>query len=245
MLKVDLHIHACEDKADSHITYSAKKLIDKAEILGFDALAFTFHHQFFWNKEIQTYAHKKGILLIPGSEMIIEGKDVLVYNITKKHLNSIKTFNDLRALKKKNKNIFVIAAHPYYPGKICLGDLLDTHYDLFDAIEYCWLHTKWFSWNKKAVMASKKYRIPLVATSDAHYLDYFGRSYIKVKTTEKTKKDIFTQIKKGNIEIYSPPLTIWQILIFIYRIFKEQITLQSKKNKYRTYLGELRCRNQL
>ena len=245
MLKVDLHIHAQEDKADSHIEYTARQLIDKAAAEQFDVLAFTFHHQFFWNSEIRSYAQRKKIMLIPGSEMIIEGKDVLVYNIHKEHLQTIKTFDDLREAKKKDKNIFVIAPHPYYPGSASLGEKLDQHNDVFDAIEFCWLHTSLLTFNTRAKKAAKNYNKPLIATSDSHYLEFFGNAYTLVHTKKADAKEIFTAIKSGKYERHSPKIGLISAIRVGMRIIIELITLQSKKNKYRNHLKEIRCRTQL
>src|SRR3989344_3901440 len=133
MLKVDLHMHVDRDPLD-HIYYSAKQLIDLAAKQKFDVLAITCHDYVFPVKEIQSYAKKKGILLIQGAEKTLMGKHVLIYNINNSDLKKIKTFDDLRKLKQ-TKNILVTAPHPYYPMNFCLRKELEKNIDVFDAIE--------------------------------------------------------------------------------------------------------------
>lgn len=118
MLKVDLHIHTNEDIHDSYIKYNAKQLIDHASKLKFDVISITNHDTFIFSKELAEYAKEKGILLIPGIEIRIEGKEVLLYNFTEDQIKQIKTFEDLRKLKNKSK--LIVAPHPYFIKKQCL-----------------------------------------------------------------------------------------------------------------------------
>ncbi|MFT4303118.1 MAG: PHP domain-containing protein [Candidatus Woesearchaeota archaeon] len=220
MLKADLHLHAKEDKQDN-INYTAKELIDKAAELKYNVLSFTFHRKFFWKKELYDYAKNKGITLIPGAELSIEKRDVLVYNLSKND-DKIKTFEELRKLKKKNKNLFVIAPHPYFKLKYCLEDELEKNIDIFDAIEFCWFYTKTFNMNKKAIKIAKKYKLPLIATSDNHLLWNFGKNYTLIDT--KKPNEIFKKIKENKIKIYSPPRTLFTIgIITLLMINKDLI----------------------
>ncbi|MFT4298006.1 MAG: PHP-associated domain-containing protein [Candidatus Woesearchaeota archaeon] len=231
MLKIDLHLHAKEDKVDS-ISYSAKQLIDKAKKLNFDALAFTFHKNFFWSKKINSYAKKKGIILIHGAKLRKKGKDVLVYNIKKHEISKIKTLNDLRILKKENKDIFVIAPHPFFKTSECLGKKLEKNIDIFDAIEYSWFFSNVLNLNKKAIKISKKYNKPLIATSDCHKIEYFGKNYCLIKS-KRDIKSIFQSIKENKIVNHSNPISLFSFMANTIRIIAEPIFKQkTKNNKY-------------
>jgi predicted metal-dependent phosphoesterase TrpH len=221
MLKADLHLHAAEDIEDN-INYSAKDLIDKAAKLNFDVLAFTFHHHFFWKKDIIAYAKKKGILLIPGAELMIEGNDVLVYNISKKDVENTRNFNDLKKLKQENKEVFIIAPHPYFKAARCLESRLEQHIDLFDAIEHSWFFSKAINWNKKAIRIAKKYNKPLIATSDCHVLSMFGGNYTLIDAS-KDKKAIFNAIRKEKISIRTKSLSLPFIIMYSFRIILDGI----------------------
>ena len=88
MLKVDLHLHTKEDNYDN-LDYSAKELIDRAVELKFDVLAITLHNEIFFSKDLISYAEQKGILLIPGVELSIEKKHVLLYNVSEDELKEL------------------------------------------------------------------------------------------------------------------------------------------------------------
>jgi predicted metal-dependent phosphoesterase TrpH len=212
MLKIDLHIHSKED-LDDNINYSAKQLINKAKILNFNAISFTFHNNLFFNKELIKYAKLKNILLIPGVEIEIENKHVLIYNISikefknlKKSCSSFEKFSiTLNEIKKKNKDVFVVAPHPYFILPYCVGNLLEKHNNIFDAVEFSWFFTKIFNLNKKGIKIAKKYNLPIIANSDCHLLDRFGKNYSLIDCQNCNVKSIFKAIKQNKIKIVSNP----------------------------------------
>src|SRR3989338_530677 len=104
MLKADLHLHTSEDITHPEIRYSAKELIEFSAKLGFNVLSITNHHKVTYSNSLRKFAEKKGILLISGAELRINGKDVLVYNINRNDAKKVRTFEELKKLKKK-KNI--------------------------------------------------------------------------------------------------------------------------------------------
>lgn len=216
MLKVDFHIHTGSDPKDE-IRYSDEELIDKASEQGFDSIAITNHDACAHTKKLAEYAERKGILLIPGSEATIEGKHVVILNITQRDIDGIKTFDDLRKLKSQ-KNILVIAPHPYFVLPNCLGKKLIQNIDIFDAIEYSYFHTKWINFNRKAKAAAEKFSKTLIAQSDTHILKCFGKTYSFIDA----EKD-FISIKKavidGKVKIMSPPLRFSNMLWTIFMLF--------------------------
>ena len=207
MLKADLHIHTNEDAKEKQIKYNAKELIDKASKEGFEVLSFTFHDQYFYPKDIVEYANKKGILLIPGIEKVIEGKDVLIYNIKEEELEHIKTIKDL---KKLNKNSLVIAPHPYFILSQCLGKKLEKNIDLFDGIEYSFFYNKLINRNKKAIKIGKKFNKPIIGNSDLHDLRFFNRTFTYVNS-KKNINDFIKAIKKGDVKIETKPLSFLEM----------------------------------
>ena len=114
MLKAELHCHAKGDVKDPFIRYTPRELIDYCAKNKVDVLSITFHDKLLWNSNLQKYAKSKGILLIPAYEPRLEGKDILVYNVTPKDIKGIKKINDLYALKKRKKDILIVAAHPFF-----------------------------------------------------------------------------------------------------------------------------------
>ena len=215
MLKIDFHIHTGSDPLDK-LNYTDKELIDKASGLSFDAISITNHNACTYTKELADYAESKGILLISGSEVTIEGKHVVILNITQKDVDGIKTFDDLRKLKSQ-KDILVIAAHPYFVLPICLGKKLIQNIDLFDVIEYSHFHTKWIDFNRKAEIAAQEFSKTLIAQSDAHYLEYFGKTYSFIDA-EKDFISIKKAVVDGKVKIVSPQLRLCNMLWTIFMV---------------------------
>ncbi|MEA3514378.1 MAG: PHP domain-containing protein [Nanoarchaeota archaeon] len=217
MLKVDFHIHTGSDPLDK-LSYTDEELIDKASDLSFDAISITNHNACTYAKELADYAESKGILLIPGSEITINGRHVIVLNITQRDVDEIKTFDDLRKLKSQ-KDILVIAPHPYFVLPNCLSKKLIQNIDIFDAVEYSYFHTKWINFNRKAKAAAEKFSKTLIAQSDTHILKCFGNTYSFVDA-EKDFKSIKKAVIGGKVKIVSPPLRfsnmLWTIFMMLF-----------------------------
>jgi len=208
-LKINFHLHTGQDPIDA-IKHSEHELIDEAARLGYDVLSITCHNALIFSDDLRAYAHKKGILLIPGIEKSILRKHVLIINATVE-AQKIKNFEDLRAYRKKHPECLVIAAHPYYLGPISLKKNLEKHIDLFDAIEYSWYHSKKLNGpNKKAVKTAEKYGKPVIGTADNHILKYVNHTFSNVHS-DKNIESIFQAIKSNKIEIVSHDLPWWKL----------------------------------
>jgi predicted metal-dependent phosphoesterase TrpH len=211
MLKADFHIHTHEDPADFWLVkYSAKDLIRLAAKQKFEVLSITNHNHVFYNRLIKSYAWKKGILLIPGAEARIEGKDVLILNISNEQLARIKKLDDLEKIKDSS---LIIAPHPYFWAGYCLKNKLIEHMHNFHAIEFSHFYTKAFpstffrflAGNSKAVEVAKKYKKPLIGTSDAHKLYEFGITYTLVNS-RKNKEAVIDAVKHNKIRLADNPM---------------------------------------
>jgi predicted metal-dependent phosphoesterase TrpH len=203
MLKADFHIHTKEDPHDLWIKYSAKDMINHAAKLGFNVLSITNHHKIYYNKELADYAKKKGILLIPGVETHINGKEVLLLNVKKP--GKLNDFSDLTKLK--NENIIVIAPHPFYNTSSCLGKDLLQNIKYFDGIEYSHFYLNKFNvFNKKALEVAKNYNKTILGTSDMHRLFQMGYTFSLVNS-EKNIDSILESIRKNKIEIQTKSLS--------------------------------------
>src|SRR5205823_3570457 len=145
-LKADLHLHTRE--RDRFIAYDARDLIDRAARSGFQVLSITNHDAVTFSADLESYARGRGILLIPGVEMTIEGKHVLLYNadVTPERL---RTFADLRRLRRPEW--LVVAPHPFFPASYSLRGRLLEEIDLFEAIELSHFYTRRIDFNRPAV----------------------------------------------------------------------------------------------
>ena len=212
MLKAELHIHTNADPEDnSFVTYSVYELIDRAEKLNFNVLAITCHNYVYSSQEAEGYAKKKGILLISGAELTIEGKHVLVYNITNQLANQIKTLEDLKKFKDNHPEIFVIAPHPFHYKNICLMDRVIKHLSLFDAWEYSFFYLKILNPNKKTLKLAKKYKKPVVGGSDVHKLKDLGRTYTLIDSSLEIN-EVFKAIKSGKTKVVTKPLGYFEFI---------------------------------
>ena len=206
MLKIDLHLHTSEDPRDV-LDYDARDLIRHAARLGFDVIAITLHGKVIEEEGLHEFARDQGVLFIAGIEKHISGKEVLIYNVSQAEMDTVSTFPDLRELRRRRGHeILVIAPHPFFRKSQCLGRHLEENIDLFDAIEYCHLYTRFWNLNKRAVEVAQAHGKPLVATSDAHALWMFGRNYTLLDAP-KTMAGVFQAVREGRGHPHSEPIT--------------------------------------
>lgn len=229
MIKADLHTHTNNVLKRYDSTIKPKELIDKAAKLKFDVISITEHSAYktlFGTKYIKNplatyeqyknYAKKKGVMLIPGVEIYLEGKDILLLNF-KGDPQKYKKIQDLEKLKKEN--VMIIAPHPYFMSGSCLKNKLEENIKIFDAIEYSHFYLKHINPNNKAVETAKKYRKPLIATSDAHFLFAFGRNYSFIDA-EKKVDSILEAIRKNKIKMITKPWDLPRFsFLFAYQIY--------------------------
>jgi len=203
MLKADLHVHTNEDPLDfSKINYSARDLIKYAAKLHYNVLAITNHNSILYDHMLKSYAKKHGILLIPGTEADIEGKEILLLNV-KKH--NTKNISGLHKLRKQD--ILTVAPHPFYPKLKSLHSKLIKNIDCFDAIEYSHFYCKFFNpFNKKAVKIARKYKKPLIGTSDAHNLSQMNHTFSLIDAKPKIDS-VLEAVRKSKIIIKTEPLS--------------------------------------
>ena len=230
MLKADFHMHTSEDTKDN-VSYSAKQLIDKAALLGFEVISITNHNLVTYSKTLSDYADSKGILLIPGIELDVEGhKHVLIINPEINKLEKVKTVDDLRRLRRRET--VIIAPHPFYPRKTCLGKRLIENISLFDGVEYSRFYNHFINPNRKAVRIAKKHKLPLVGTSDAHSFWQLNTTYSMVDS-EKTVQGVIKALKQGKVKVVTRPLPLpkflMRVLWFFY--FELRCAFSSKKMK--------------
>jgi predicted metal-dependent phosphoesterase TrpH len=220
LIKLDLHIHTHDDPKDK-LDYSARELLARAYRLGFNVLAITLHDAVFDPPEILQAAERLGILLIPSAEVRLEGADVILLNVSRRDLDGLNTFADLRRLRAlRGDSLFTIAPHPFYVLGASIGRRLITEINCFDAIECCHFHKGFFNPNRRAALVARQFGKPLLATSDAHRLHAFGNHYTTTsRPAELTAEAVFGQLRRGQLQIHSPPATFSDILSTFYFVF--------------------------
>lgn len=224
-LKVDLHLHTAEDPIH-RIRYTAKELISTAADEGYDVLAITNHHCVTFDRKLSAYAREQGILLIPGIEVSIRRRHVLVLNPPPGRNPS--DFSSLAALRRPET--LIIAPHPYFPNLHSLNQYLLKHLGLFDAIEYCHFYSPRINFNQMAIDVSQRYGIPLVGNSDAHFFTQFGTTYSLVHA-EKTPESIFEAIRMKRLEVVTRPLSPIQMGLLLGRFLRMKLQTEGVKHQ--------------
>jgi predicted metal-dependent phosphoesterase TrpH len=219
-IRVDLHIHTLDDPKDV-IDYSAHQLLERAKQLGFGVLAITLHDAVFDRAEVFADAAAMGILLIPATEVRLQGADVILLNVTPAEVAGLRNFHDLRHLRaRRGLSIFIIAPHPFYVLGGSIGARLLEEIDCFDAIELCHFHKGLLNPNRRAAKVAAQFGKPLVATSDAHQLHAFGRNFTSIPRPKVlTIENVFSALRDGPVRLTSPPATIVDLASAIYWIF--------------------------
>lgn len=221
-LRADFHLHTAEDPEDI-AELSARELIRTAAKLDYGVLSITNHNIVTYDEKLRRYAERRGILLLPGAEISVEGKHVLVINsgLRGGSLDErIRTFGELE--KVKDEGTLIIAPHPFHRARVCLGADLKKNLRLFDALEASHFYSQHINLNEKAERYAKRYGLPLVGTSDTHFFFQFGRSYSLVES-DKEPGAVIGAVKAGRIEAVSTPLTIVGMGRILLRLFMARL----------------------
>ncbi len=215
-IKVDLHIHTLDDPKD-HLDYSAHQLLERAQELGFGALAITLHDKVFDRAEVFADAAAMGIILIQAAEMRLEGADVVLLNVRPNEIENLRTFADLRELRaRRGASLLCFAPHPFFHLGASIGERLLQEIDCFDAIEICHFHKGLFDLNRRARRVAQAHQKPLLATSDAHRLHAFGGHYTSIpRPPAPTVEAILETLRTGPRRLTSPSST-WRDLFNVW-----------------------------
>lgn len=216
-LKADLHLHTAEDPLD-HVRYTAKEIISKAAAEGFDVLAITNHQIMTFTPELFFHAQERGILLIPGVEVTIRRRHVLLLNPP-----PVKVCSEFYHLTKlRRPETLIVAPHPYFPGTYSLNGQLLKHRNLFDALEYCHFYSPRINFNQKAIEVAQSHGFPLIGNSDAHFLSQFGTTYSLIYA-EKNIESIFNAIRKKRVAVVTRPLTPFEMGLIFRRFLRMKL----------------------
>ncbi len=205
MLKTELHAHTADDPHDA-IPHTARQLIDHAVALGYQALAITLHGRQLDIEPLVPYARERGLALIRGVEALVYRRDVLLINFPAE-AERVRSFEDIASLKSTYPTGLVVAPHPFFPAPRCLWGYMNTHADLFDAVELNAMRTRLVDFNGAAVRWAKRHGKPVVGNSDVHFLAQLGTTYSLVDA-EPTADSVCAAIRAGRVQVRSEPLSV-------------------------------------
>ena len=94
MLKVELHAHTADDRAD-RVAHTTRDLVEHAMGLGYHALAITLHDIQRDNARDAAWARERGFVLIGGIERTIEGVHILLINFPAHATAQVRRFEDI------------------------------------------------------------------------------------------------------------------------------------------------------
>jgi len=215
--RVELHSHCHGDPVDTYLGHTIFEHIDRAREVGLSAIAVTWHRKICADPEAFAYAKSRNILLIPGMEAEIDNhRHLVVLNLVEGDLPSAPSWEEVRALRKRKPEAFVIAPHPFYPHPTCLGSLLNGHDDCIDAVEWCMIHHNWVparvNPNLRAARWAQQHGKPMIACSDAHSLAAIGKNASTVEADELTPEAIFAGIRAGKVSFHRRSLEFGPLL---------------------------------
>ena len=136
---------------------------------------------------------------------------------------AIRTFDDLRRLRAdRGPSLLVFAPHPFYRFGGSIGARIESCLDCFDAIEFCHFHVPVLDPNRAAARLARRTSKPLLATSDAHRLQFFGENYslLDLPAGElPTIEAVFEAIRSHRVRLISPTGGLPRLLALLLFLF--------------------------
>jgi predicted metal-dependent phosphoesterase TrpH len=208
-LKAEMHSHCSLDPVDYRIcSHTPEELVAEAARLGYDVLAITCHDSDVWSRELAAHAAGLGVVLIPGMEVSTEGRrHTLVYNFH----TGCENLNTLAKIQARSReDTLVVAAHPYFPGRICLQELLEPNVGIFDAVEVSGFWARGLDFNRRARRVAQRYSKPLVGNGDVHQLWQLGRTFTWIYA-EPEVESILSAVKQGLVRSETAPISYFRV----------------------------------
>ena len=136
--KMDLHIHTREDITHKTLKYSLRDVIKKAFDNNYKILGFTFHDSTI-RHDVEKY-FKKGLLLVPGIELTIDNRHILLYSKKfNKYGRSYNYYRNFDKLEKiKDDSLLIGAPHPFYPANYSLRKKTEEYKNYIRFLENEW-----------------------------------------------------------------------------------------------------------
>lgn len=218
-VKADFHAHAADDPSDD-VRYSSEWLIDCAAKLNFEVLAITTHGRALRSGRLADYAWRRGVLLVPAAELLVEGRHVVVLNPDEEQASAT-TFGALREFGRRDA--FFIAPHPWYPAAGSLRQKLTGNADLFDAVEYSSVYLDCVNPNRRAVREARRFGLPVVGCSDVHMLPYEGMTFSWIDVEELSVPGVIDALRAGRVEFATRPCPVARVVWMLWFALRDKV----------------------
>jgi len=223
-IKVDLHTHS-ELSFDGRD--SVENLLERASLVGLDAIAITDHDEIDASLEAERKSSKYDVIAIPGMEVTSDVGHVLAIGIreyVEKGLSFEETVERIRELGG-----VAIVPHPFQKTRHGVGvKISDERLSKIDAVEV--YNSRWITGkgNRRAKHFAERHNLTMTGGSDAHIAKMVGMAGVRVQTEgEDTVESIVKSIRDGKTEVWGQrtPLgiTISQGASGIDRVIKRRI----------------------
>lgn len=206
MLKVELHAHTADDRAD-RVAHTTRDLVRHAISLEYGALAITLHDTQNDIARDAAWARDQGLVLLRGVERTIEGVHTLLINFPAEASLGVRRFDDVPRIKAAHPQGLVVVPHAFYPVTSAMGRRLDAHAAWVDAIEINSMYTRHVNFNGRAIEWARAHRKPLVGNTDLHQLAQMGTTYTLVDA-DPTPDAICQAVREGRVEVSTTPLPL-------------------------------------
>lgn len=191
---IDMHIHEKTYSSDSSMLLD--DIVEQAKKLGLDGICITDHESNSLKETASQTAKDKNFLIFVGAEILTYEGDVIIFgldNIPQEKMHA----KDLVALVN-NQGGVAISAHPYRQNGRGMGDEIKKTPGL-SAVEGLNGSTP-PELNMKAYDSAREVGLPLVGSSDAHWISQLGKYATYFEDDIATEYDLIQAIKSGRIE---------------------------------------------
>src|SRR5262249_41408888 len=139
-------------------------------------------------------------------ERTIRGRHVLLLNFPAPAVERVRSLDDLARLRASACGL-VVAPHPFFPDRSCLGRALDTHARVFDAVEWSYFWTRGLNFNACAARWARAHDKAVVGNSDLHDLRQLGRTHSLVDAPADAAA-ICHAVREGRVQLRTEPAPV-------------------------------------
>ena len=197
-IKIDLHTHSdlSFDGRDS-----VEDLLERASLVGLDAIAITDHDEIDASLEAERKSSKYDVIAIPGMEVTSDVGHVLAIGIrehVEKGLSFEETVERIRGLGG-----VAIVPHPFQKTRHGVGvKISDERLSKIDAVEVYNSRLITGGGNRRAKHFAERHNLTMTGGSDAHIAKMVGMAGVRVQTEEGTVESIVKSIREGRTEVW-------------------------------------------